>query len=93
MVDELGRSVDGDQLLYILAKARRDRGGAAGPVVGTVMSNLGLEHALGELGIEFKRARWATATFSRCSMRWAEPWEVKPRAIFYVWTRPPPGMG
>src|SRR5450631_4498475 len=57
MVDELGRCVDGDQLLYVLAKASRARGGLKGPVVGTVMSNLGLEHALAELGIEFRRAQ------------------------------------
>jgi phosphoglucosamine mutase len=57
MADELGRCVDGDQLLYILAKARRDCGELKGPVVGTVMSNLGLEHALAELGIEFRRAQ------------------------------------
>jgi len=57
MVDELGRCVDGDQLLYILAKAGRTAGTLRGPVVGTVMSNLGLEHALSELGIEFRRAQ------------------------------------
>src|SRR5579862_1427058 len=57
MVDELGRCVDGDQLLYILAKAAQDRGELKGPVVGTVMSNLGLEHALAEVGIEFRRAQ------------------------------------
>jgi phosphoglucosamine mutase len=57
MVDALGRSVDGDQLLYILATARRTGGELKGPVVGTVMSNLGLEHALTERGIEFLRAQ------------------------------------
>ena len=57
MVDELGRSVDGDQLLYVLAKFRRDCGDLKGPVVGTVMSNLGLEHAFAELKIEFLRAQ------------------------------------
>jgi phosphoglucosamine mutase len=56
MVDELGRSVDGDQLLYILATSRRAQGELKGPVVGTVMSNLGLEHAFSERGIEFRRA-------------------------------------
>jgi phosphoglucosamine mutase len=56
MVDELGRCVDGDQLLFVLAEARRAAGTLKGPVVGTVMSNLGLEHALGERGIEFRRA-------------------------------------
>src|SRR5579859_2503432 len=57
MVDELGRCVDGDQLLYVLARARHAQGALTGPVVGTVMSNLGLEQALGKLGIEFRRAQ------------------------------------
>jgi phosphoglucosamine mutase len=57
MVDELGRSVDGDQVLYILAEARRAAGALQGPVVGTVMSNLGLEHAFAKRGIEFRRAQ------------------------------------
>jgi phosphoglucosamine mutase len=57
MVDELGRCVDGDQLLYVLARARRDAGTIEGPVVGTVMSNLGLEQSLAELGISFRRAQ------------------------------------
>jgi len=57
MVYELGRCVDGDQLLYILATARLARGELKGPVVGTVMSNLGLEHAFAERGIEFRRAQ------------------------------------
>ena len=57
MVDELGQTVDGDQLLYILATARQREGALKGPVVGTVMSNLGLERALDEHDIEFRRAR------------------------------------
>ena len=56
MVDHLGRLVDGDQLLYVIARGRHQNGGFPGPVVGTVMSNLGLEHALAELGLPFKRA-------------------------------------
>ena len=56
MVDENGDLIDGDQLLFVLATARKDRGGLAGPVVGTVMSNLGLEHALKARDIEFRRA-------------------------------------
>ena len=56
MVDEDGNLVDGDQLLYVLAMARKDKGSLKGPVVGTVMSNLGLEHALRDRDIEFKRA-------------------------------------
>ena len=57
MVDALGRIVDGDQLLYILAVAAQAAGTLKGPVVGTVMSNLGLEQALGARGIGFRRAR------------------------------------
>jgi phosphoglucosamine mutase len=57
MVDNLGRVLDGDQLLYIIARARQEAGALKGPVVGTVMSNLGLEIALGKLGIAFRRAK------------------------------------
>lgn len=57
MVDHLGRIVDGDQLLYIIASARQRAGDLKGPVVGTVMSNLGLEHALTSQGIDFRRAK------------------------------------
>jgi phosphoglucosamine mutase len=56
MVDALGRTLDGDQLLYIIANFRADRGELEGPVVGTVMSNLGLEHALAARNIQFLRA-------------------------------------
>jgi phosphoglucosamine mutase len=57
MVDGLGRKVDGDQLIYIIATARKRAGTLRGPVVGTLMSNLGLEVALRQQGIEFKRAQ------------------------------------
>ena len=57
MIDENGQLIDGDQLLYILATARKTSGQLKGPVVGTVMSNLGLEHALRDKDIEFKRAK------------------------------------
>jgi phosphoglucosamine mutase len=56
MVDESGQLVDGDQLLYILATSRHSKGELKGPVVGTVMSNLGLENALKAENIEFIRA-------------------------------------
>ena len=56
MVDEKGQITDGDQLLYVLATARKEDGNLRGPVVGTVMSNLGLELALKRHDIEFKRA-------------------------------------
>jgi phosphoglucosamine mutase len=57
MVDHLGRLVDGDRLMYVIACDRHAHGELQGPVVGTVMSNLGLEHALKERGIEFVRAK------------------------------------
>ncbi|MCC5809930.1 MAG: phosphoglucosamine mutase [Ectothiorhodospiraceae bacterium] len=57
MVDALGRVVDGDELLYIIARDRQQAGQLRGPVVGTLMSNLGLENALKEQGLEFLRAK------------------------------------
>ena len=56
MVDHLGRTVDGDQLLYVLARARLAAGDLRGPVVGTVMTNLGLEIAFKDLGVPFLRS-------------------------------------
>jgi phosphoglucosamine mutase len=56
MVDEEGELVDGDQLLYILAGDYVARSHLRGPVVGTVMTNLGLELALAEMGVDFLRA-------------------------------------
>jgi phosphoglucosamine mutase len=56
MVDEDGGLVDGDQLLYVLARDRVEQNTLVGPVVGTVMTNLGLELALQDLGVEFHRA-------------------------------------
>lgn len=57
MVDENGAILDGDHLLFILAMARKSEGALTGPVVGTVMSNLGLEHALRANDIEFRRVQ------------------------------------
>jgi phosphoglucosamine mutase len=57
MVDGLGRVIDGDQIIYIIASARKRAGTLQGPVVGTVMSNLGLEVALRQQGIDFRRAQ------------------------------------
>ena len=57
MVDHLGRLVDGDQLMFVIARDRLAHDELPGPVVGTVMSNLGLELALREAGVEFRRAQ------------------------------------
>ncbi len=56
MVDANGRTYDGDQLLYIIARLRAKQGAVPG-VVGTLMSNLALERALDKLGIAFARAK------------------------------------
>jgi phosphoglucosamine mutase len=56
MVDHKGEVVDGDELLYIIAMSRKAEGKLKGPVIGTLMSNLGLEQALGTAGVSFKRA-------------------------------------
>lgn len=56
MVDHSGAAVDGDELLFLLAREARGAGYEGG-VVGTLMSNLGLELALAELEIPFRRAK------------------------------------
>ena len=56
MVDENGEVVDGDELLYVIGVARQRKKSLKGGVVGTLMSNLGLEHALQRQNIEFMRA-------------------------------------
>nr|WP_193944640.1 phosphoglucosamine mutase [Photobacterium frigidiphilum] len=56
MVDSQGNVIDGDQLLFVLAKQALIKGELKGGVVGTLMSNMGLEVALSKLGIPFVRA-------------------------------------
>ncbi|RTZ62284.1 MAG: phosphoglucosamine mutase [Gammaproteobacteria bacterium] len=56
MVDENGSLVDGDQILYVIAAAHRDGRPFEGGVVGTLMTNLGLEKAFQQAGIPFKRS-------------------------------------
>jgi len=56
MIDHLGHPVDGDQLLYAMASQRHRQNDLAG-IVGTSMSNLGLEQACTQAGIAFRRAR------------------------------------
>lgn len=57
MIDHNGVVVDGDELLYIIAKGAQSQGKLNGGVVGTLMSNLGLEKALIADGIDFVRAK------------------------------------
>jgi phosphoglucosamine mutase len=56
MVDHQGELVDGDDILFIIARGRQRAGLCKGHVVGTLMSNLGLEHALEKHGITLHRA-------------------------------------
>jgi phosphoglucosamine mutase len=56
MVDATGRLFNGDELLYVLAKDRLDRGEKIGGVIGTLMTNLAVENAIKDLGIGFERA-------------------------------------
>lgn len=55
MVDHTGHVLDGDELLYIIAKSKITNGTWKGGVVGTVMSNIGFQHALAALNIDFVR--------------------------------------
>ncbi len=56
MADRNGEIYDGDKLIYVIAAARQAEGRLDG-VVGTLMSNLGFEHAVGRLGVPFARAK------------------------------------
>ncbi|MDR2015873.1 MAG: phosphoglucosamine mutase [Azoarcus sp.] len=60
MIDRQGEVFDGDKLLYVITaahKGRKRNAEATGGVVGTLMSNLGLEHAIARLGLPFARAK------------------------------------
>lgn len=56
MVDDTGRLYDGDQLIYIIARHRQQKGLLKGGVAGTLMTNLAVENGLKKLGIPFARA-------------------------------------
>ena len=57
MVDHTGAVVDGDELLYVICRGRVQNRAMVGGVVGTQMSNYGLELGLQSLGVEFQRAK------------------------------------
>jgi len=56
LVTAQGHQVDGDEILFVIARQRLRSGTLRGPVVGTAMSNLGLERAFAALGVPFERA-------------------------------------
>lgn len=57
LVDAKGNIVNGDQIIYIIAKDRHQRGVLHGGVVGTLMSNYGLEKAMTDINVPFLRAK------------------------------------
>ena len=56
MVDHRGEVLDGDEIIYVLAKAQHAAGQLTGGVAGTLMTNLALEHAFANMNIPFERA-------------------------------------
>ncbi len=74
MVDHAGSYVDGDQILFIIGAARDAAEALNGGIVGTLMSNLGLENACAARDIPFKRARVGDRYVM--SMLQAEGWEL-----------------
>jgi len=56
LCDNNGKIIDGDEITYIIAKHRHIKGKLKGPVVGTLMTNLGIEQALNNLGIDLIRS-------------------------------------
>jgi phosphoglucosamine mutase len=65
VVDEMGQTVDGDQLMALIGTQLHQRGELrGGGVVATVMSNLGLERYLNGQGLNLNAPRWATAMCS-----------------------------
>ncbi len=56
MMDACGEVMDGDEILFVIARKQQLSGQLEGGVVGTLMTNLGLEHALAELKVPFERA-------------------------------------
>ena len=57
MVDADGREIDGDDILYLIARDRHERGQLNGGVVGTLMTNFGLAMAFEAMGVPFERAK------------------------------------
>lgn len=92
MVDHRGDKVDGDQILYIVAREALRQGKLHGGVVGTLMSNMGLELALKQLGIPFARAKVATAMCWRRCKRRDGAWGRRIPAMSSFSIRPRPAM-
>jgi phosphoglucosamine mutase len=57
MIDHLGNIIDGDQLLLVITRALKEKNQLKGGVVGTLMTNMAIEKALHDLGVEFVRTQ------------------------------------
>ena len=82
MVEEKGKLLDGDHLLYAITRSRQARQTMRGGVVGTVMSNLGLERALQELSVPFVRAKVGDRHIARPCTSANGPWAGNHLGIF-----------
>ncbi len=74
MADHKGEVVDGDEALFVIAQGRRKEGAFEGGVVGTLMSNLGLEQALERDGIPFQRTNVGDRYVMECMVK--EGWQL-----------------
>lgn len=90
MADDQGNPVDGDDLLYILARAWKDEGRLRGPVVGTLMSNYGVEKAFADLQIPFVRSNVGDRYVHQALVEGGACLAVRPRATCCAWTGRPP---
>lgn len=85
MVDHCGEIVDGDELVFLLAQAGVQNGKICGGVVGTLMSNLGLEHAIQQLGLKFIRAAVGDRYVNECLQNTG--WKLGGEASGHIITR------
>ena len=74
MVDSKGQIIDGDEILYIIAKARMAAGDVQKGIAGTLMSNMGLELAIKDMGLEFVRTNVGDRYVLECLRR--EGWSL-----------------
>ena len=92
MVDHKGEIVDGDELIYIIAKSRLEAGQMSGPVVGTLMTNLGMEHGLKQLGVNLLRANVGDRYVLEMMTEHKSLLGGKTLVILFAWIKPQRAM-
>ncbi len=90
MADDQGNPIDGDDLLYVLARGWQASGRLKGTVVGTLMTNYGLEKALAGLGIPFVRVKVGDRYVHQALVEGGGVLGGKRQATCCAWTGPPP---